>query len=252
MAKIPVALQVYTVRDQIEKDLVGTYKKIAEIGYTAVEIGAQGGPPPAEMKALFDDCGFECAGVHFSIEALEADANAAADFALGAGTRFVTCSYMPEERRQDAAGWKACAEKLTEIGAALHKQGVTFSYHNHSFEFQKFDGEYGLDILYGNSCPACLKAQIDTYWVQHGGESPAAYIKKYSGRVPLVHIKDMTAGENPTFTEIGNGILDWPAILAAAEAAGTEWLIVEQDVCAGPSLESAKISYENLVAMGAI
>ena len=250
MAKIPVALQVYTVRDQIEKDPVGTYQKIAEIGYTAVEVGAQG-MPACEMKALLDDHGFACAGMHSSIEALEADLNAATDYAHGIGTKFITCSYMPEERRRDAAGWKATAKVLCQIAGKIAEAGLVFSYHNHSFEFQKFDGEYGLDILYGNSC-AALKAQIDTYWVQHGGEDPAAYIRKYAGRVPLVHIKDMTAGDEPTFTEIGNGILDWPAIFAASEAAGTEWLIVEQDVCAGPSLESAKMSYENLKKMGAI
>ena len=252
MSSIPVALQMYTVRDQTDIDFIGTYKKVAEIGYAGVEVASTGGLTGTEMKTLLDDLGFGRAGIHCGIDALEADVNAAADYALAMESKYITCPWMPEERRQDAAGWKATAEKLTEIGAALHKQGLTFCYHNHSFEFQKFAGEYGLDILYGNSCPACLKAQLDTYWVQHGGESPAAYIKKYSGRVPLVHLKDMTAGENPTFTEVGNGILDWKAIFAAAEAAGTEWFIVEQDVCAGPSLESAKISFDNLKKMGAI
>jgi len=168
------------------------------------------------------------------------------------GCKFPGIGGMPGEYRGSGEGFATFAKLANEVGQKLAEAGMAFCYHNHSFEFQKFDGEYGLDILYGNSCPACLKAQLDTYWVQHGGENPAAYITKYSGRVPLVHLKDMTAGENPTFTEIGNGILDWPAIFTASEAAGTEWFIVEQDVCAGPSLDSARISFENLVAMGAI
>ncbi len=250
MAKIPVALQMYTVRDQTDIDFIGTYKKVAEIGYPGVEIAGTGGLSAAEMKALLDDCGFGRAGIHFGIEALESDLSAAIDYALGIDSKYITCPWMPEERRRDAEGWKATAKTLCQIGKKIAEAGLLFSYHNHSFEFQKFDGEYGLDILYANSCNS-LNAQIDTYWVKHGGEDPAAYIRKYAGRVPLVHIKDMSDDPEPTFTEIGNGILDWPSIFAAGEAAGTQWFIVEQDTCKGPSLESAKISFENLKTLNA-
>lgn len=250
MPNIPVGLQMYTLRDLAAQDFVGTFKKVAALGYAGVELAGTGGMTAPELKALLDDLGLKVAGNHVGIEALEADLSAVIDFNLAIGNPNVVIPYLGEDRRKDGTGWKTMAAACNSFGQKLADAGLTLAYHNHSFEFQKFDGVYGLDLLYGNSDPAFLKAEVDTFWVQHGGEDPAAYINKLAGRVAIIHLKDMAPGEERTFAEVGEGILDFPAIAEASKAAGASWYIVEQDVCQRPPLESVEISLNNLRKMG--
>jgi sugar phosphate isomerase/epimerase len=251
MSTIPVSLQTYTVRDVLADDFVGVVKQIAEMGYAGIEIGNNlGGMSPAEFRTFVGDLGLALTGNHVGIDALESNLSHVIDENLAIGNRWIVCPWMPEDRRQDTAGWRTVAGVLSEIGAKVKAAGLQLCYHNHSFEFQRFDGETGFDIFYGAVDPDLVQAEIDTYWVQHGGGDPSATIERFTGRAPLVHLKDMTPGDPPTFTEVGNGILDFPAIFAASEKAGVEWYIVEQDTCAGPSLESARISFENLRKWG--
>ena len=251
MPTIPVALQVYTVRDVLAGDFVGVVKQIAEIGYAGIEIGGDlGGMSPAEFRAFVGDLGLSLAGNHVGIDALEGNLDQVIEDNLAIGNPWIVCPWMPEDRRKDAAGWRSVAGVMSEIGAKVRAAGLQLCYHNHSFEFQRFDGETGFDIFYAAADPDLVQAEIDTYWVQHGGDDPAATIERFAGRAPLVHLKDMTPGDSPTFTEVGNGILDFPAIFAASEKAGVEWYIVEQDTCARPSLDSARISFENLRKWG--
>ena len=251
MANIPVALQLYTVRDLTETDFVGTVKQVSEMGYAGVEMaGNTGGMSPAALRAFLGDLGLGLAGSHVGIEQLESNLDQVIEDNLTLGNPWVVCPYMPDDRRQDAAGWRAVAGVLSEIGAKVKAAGLQLCYHNHSFEYETFDGETGFDIFYGAADAELVQAEIDTYWVQHGGGDPAATIEQFAGRAPLVHLKDMTPGADPTFTEVGNGILDFDAIFAASSGAGVEWYIVEQDTCAGPSIDSARISIENLKARG--
>ena len=133
----------------------------------------------------------------------------------------------------------------------LPKHGMTLSYHNHALEFVRFGKSTVLDFIYEATNPAHLKAELDTYWVQLGGGDPASWLEKLSGRAPLLHLKDYTidAKHNPIYTEIGQGNLDWKRVLTAAEKAGTEWLIVEQDTCPGDPFDSIKISYDYLAGL---
>ncbi|MBM3475514.1 MAG: sugar phosphate isomerase/epimerase [Armatimonadetes bacterium] len=251
MPTIPVSLQTYTVRNVLADDFVGVVKQIAEMGYAGIEIGGNlGGMSPGEFRSFVGDLGLALTGNHVGIDALESNLSQVIDENLAIGNRWIVCPWMPEDRRQDAAGWRTVAGLLSEIGAKVKAAGLQLCYHNHSFEFQRFDGQTGFDIFYAAADPDLVQAEIDTYWVQHGGDDPAATIERFAGRVPLVHLKDMTPGDSPTFTEVGNGILDFPAIFAASERAGVEWYIVEQDTCAGPSLERARISFDNLRKWG--
>ena len=126
-----------------------------------------------------------------------------------------------------------------------------FGYHNHSFELEKFNGRVGLATIYEDSDPRYLKAEIDTYWIQHGGGDSAAWIDKLKGRIPLVHLKDMAVRKgNPIMAEVGEGNMNWKAILEACKRAGVEWYIVEQDTCERDPFESLAISLKNLHAMG--
>jgi len=135
----------------------------------------------------------------------------------------------------------------------LAEAGFVFVYHNHSFEFQKFDGKTGLEILYEESDPQVFFSEIDTYWVQHGGGDPADWIRRLKGRAPVVHFKDMVMGKDgQMMAEVGEGNLNWPAIIEACDYAGVEWLIVEQDICQRDPFESLGISLKNLKAMGCV
>jgi sugar phosphate isomerase/epimerase len=250
MARIPIALQVYTVRDVLADDFVGTIAKVAEMGYAGIETGGTGPMAPSAFKLFVDDLGLRIAGNHTGLDALEKDLSAVIDLNHAIGNSWIVVSWMPEERRADAAGWRKAAATMGEIGAKVKEAGLQLCYHNHSFEFQRFEGKTGFDIFYGAADPSLVHAEIDTYWVQHGGEDPAATIARFKNRVPLVHVKDMLGDDARSFAEVGEGILDWQAILAASEAAGAKWYIVEQDVCQRPSLESARLSLENLKAWG--
>ena len=250
MSQIPVALQLYTVRDVLAEDYVGTVEQVAKMGYVGVEIGGTGPMSPSELRAFVDDLGLKVAGNHVGIDALEGDLAPVIDANLALGNPWVVCPWMPEDRRADAAGWRRAAAVMSEAGARLKEAGLQLCYHNHSFEFQRFDGETGFDIFYSAADPESVQAEIDTFWVQHGGEDPVATIRRFAGRCPLLHLKDMADDEQRSFTEVGNGILDFPGIFAAAVEAGVKWYIVEQDICQRPSLESARISLDNLRRWG--
>ena len=244
MAQIPVALQLYTVRDKLSQDFVGTLRKVKEVGYDLVQLtGALPFGAP-KMKEVLDDIGLAPVGIHVGGDQLQADLDKWIDFCKTVGTDDLVWPYLVEDQRQTKEDWLRVAGIMDGLGARCKEQGVRLSYHNHSFEFVKFDGTYALDLLYASTQPDHLWAEIDTYWVQHGGEDPAAYIRKYAGRQTILHIKDMLDDEARSFAEIGQGILDWQAIHAAAQEAGVQYYAVEQDQCAGDSLESARISRE--------
>ncbi len=247
MAGIPVALQMYTVRDRTAEDFEGTYRAVAEIGYDGVEIAGDGGLSAAQMKRLLDDCGFARCGAHIGLDALEGDLQRHLDYHLEIGNRFLVVPWLAENLRGDAAGWRAMGARLATLGEAVKAAGLVLCYHNHAFEFDVREGDlFGFDILYQSAPADLLQCEIDTYWVKAGGQDPAAYVRRYSGRAPLIHLKDMTPGDQPTFTEVGTGTLDFPAIFKAAEGGNVAAWIVEQDRCQRPSLESAKISHDNL------
>jgi sugar phosphate isomerase/epimerase len=247
MALLTVSAQLYTVRDLAAADFAGTLKRVAEVGYRAVELAGYGNlKTAAQAKKALDDAGLKVSGIHALLEVLESDASKVIDDAETLGTSAIICPWMPESRRKDAAGWKSVAVSFDRIGRACRERGFDFAYHNHSFEFQKFDGKTGLDILFGNTDPRLVKAEIDVYWVKHGGEDPVARINQLGPRVIALHLKDMTADDPSKFAEVGTGTLDFKAILGAALQQGVKWGIIEQDDTYGrPSLDSLRISFEN-------
>jgi sugar phosphate isomerase/epimerase len=250
MPKIPIALQMYTVRDDSANDFVGTMRKVAEIGYDGVELAGTGGLSAEDLRDLLDELKLGRAGAHIGVDALGDGYDEAVEYYKTVGTEFLTIPGLPGEMTESGDAWRKTAEILGAGGERLAADGIRLSYHNHAHEFQLFDGEYGLDILYGHTSPNQLHAEIDTYWVAYGGVDPVAYLRKVESRLSLIHIKDMADDPDRSFAEIGNGVLDWDGIYGVANDAGTKWMIVEQDTCPGPALESVRISYENLKKMG--
>ena len=241
--KLPIALQLYTVRDETEKDMRGTLEKVAGMGYTGVEFAGFGGISAQKMKAELAKLGLKAVASHTGIQLLREKLDEEIEYNLEIGCKYIVC---PSNRCESMDEFLKISEFFNTVGEKCRANGLRFGYHNHDFEFKKVDGEYYLDVLFSRVSPANLAAEIDTGWVFYAGIDPAEYISKYKGRCPLIHVKDfLTRGER-SFTEIGNGIIDTRAIIEAAEAAGTEWLIVEQDASSRSTLESAKICFDNL------
>lgn len=240
---MPVALQMYSVRDKTEKDMLGTLEKVAEIGYKGVEFAGFMDVPAKSMKARLESLGLKPVGSHTSMKLLKENLDEAIAYNLEIGNQYIICPFNSYESRED---YLRTAAFLEETGKKCRAAGLRLGYHNHDFEFKRYDGEYGFDILFGKTTPENLVAELDTGWAFNAGADPVEYLGRYKGRCPLIHVKDfLTRGER-TFAEIGMGIIDIGAIIKAAAAAGTEWAIVEQDATSLPTLESVEISFNNL------
>jgi sugar phosphate isomerase/epimerase len=235
----------------MEKDYEGTLRKVAEMGYQNVELAGFGGRAAKDVRAILDEFGLKAIGSHVGLDLLEGDglANAIEDHKV-IGCRYIVVPWLAAERRQDKAGYLRLAEVLNQVGETVKQEGLQLAYHNHNFEFdQKFDGKPALEILFDETAPELVQGEIDTYWVLFAGQDPLAFMGKYPGRFPLIHIKDMEK-EDRSFAPIGTGILPLDAIVQAAPAAGAKYLIVEQDTTKGPSLDAVRISITNLKARG--
>lgn len=248
--KLPIALQLYSVRDDMEKDFEGTVKKVAELGYEGVEFAGLYGKSAAEVKKICEDAGVVPVSAHVPyFDMLEDPGKVLADY-KEIGCKYVAVPYLTEECRPGTDGWESTVAGIAKIGEAAKKLGIQLLYHNHDFEFLKIDGKYALDILYDTVSEDLLKTELDTCWVNVGGEEPAGYVEKYTGRAPVVHLKDFygskgngplykligieeeeTENSKPTFEfrPVGSGVQDWKKIVSAAEKAGAQWVVVEQD-----------------------
>jgi sugar phosphate isomerase/epimerase len=241
MASMPVGIQLYSVREDCQKDFEGTLKALAEMGYDGVEFaGNYGGMSPADLAVFLEGLGLRACGIHAPANHVDDAQSESYDYANGIGCPYISTSLAGAVQKD----WPGAIELVQRAGRAAAERGVQFTYHNHAQEFAKIDGEYALDMLYAQTDPEQVMAQLDTHWIARGGPDPAEYIRKYSGRVPQLHLKDI--GPNDEFIEIGNGVLDLPGVLAAARDAGCKWIIYEQDQCEGPAIESARTSITNL------
>ena len=254
MSKHTLGAQLYTVRDFTKTlpDIAGTLKKIADIGYTAVQMSGNGSVDPKELAHVIEDSGLTIAATHVEWECLlnELD-DVIAEHKMWKCKHLAIGGLSAEYRSLD--GLKRFLDELVPVSEGLAKKGMDFSYHNHSHELVRYDNKTWLERLYEQAPSELLKAEIDVYWIQAGGGDPTAWIKKCAGREPLLHLKDMavTPDREQRFAEIGEGNLNWSGILHAASESGVEWYLVEQDTCYGRDpFESLAISYRNLKAMG--
>lgn len=250
MAKVPVALQLYTVRDETAKDFTGTVRKVAQMGYAGVEFAGTGGLSVEAMRELLEETGLKAAGAHVGFNLFQEDLDGQLAYYKALGSRFIGVPALPREMH-NPAGFRQAAALMNRFGAEAKAAGLTLYYHNHAFEFQTVDGERGWDILVAELDPTLVQFEIDCYWAHYAGVDPAGLIRSLAGRFPLIHLKDMVGeGESRTFAEVGEGIIDWQPVFAASEAQGAQWYVVEQDRCARPSLESAALSLANLRRWG--
>lgn len=245
-----IAAQMFTLREYLQTpdDIATTLRKVREIGYEAVQLSALGPIETDRLKEVLDRNGLAVCATHIGWDRLRRDIEGVIKEHQTLGCRHVAIGSMPAEYRNEA-GYRRFAQEASEVAKALSGSGLTFSYHNHDFELERFGSQIGLDILIAESDPS-LGFEIDTYWIQHGGGDPAAWIRKVKGRIPLVHLKDMTIkGGQVRMAEVGEGNLNWEAIVTACRDAGVEWYIIEQDFCDRDPFESLAISLKNVKAM---
>ena len=272
MKTLPVAVQVYSVREDAEKDFAGTMKKIKEIGYDGVELAGLYGLTPKEVKAAIEDAGLVALSAHVPFQELVADMEGTIAQYVEIGVKFIAIPYLMEEDRPGTPKFEGNVKLFEEIAKACKAHGIQTLYHNHDFEFQKMaDGRYALDYIYDTIPADLLQTEIDTCWVKVAGEDPAAYVKKYSGRSPLVHLKDFHKEGKPAnmykligtdvkeeeshgvfeFRPVGYGDQDFGPILEASIEAGSQWVVVEQDESNGRSrMEAITLSREYLKEQG--
>jgi sugar phosphate isomerase/epimerase len=268
---LSVAVQVYSVRDYAEKDLRGTLQKIKDMGYAGVEFAGLYGNDPKEIKAMCEEIGLVPLSAHVPFADLRKDLDKMLEDYATIGCKFIAVPYLEPVDRPGAEGWEKTIADIQTIGKAAHDKGIQLLYHNHDFEFMTIDGKYALDILYDTVPAEYLATEIDTCWVNVGGENPSEYVRKYTGRAPIVHLKDFFGEKsddmyeligidrkakarpsNFEFRPVGSGLQDFPSILAASEDAGAGWVVVEQDKPSMglTSLESIETSRKYLKSIG--
>jgi len=250
MRKLTIGLQLYTLRDYCKnpKDIAQTLKKVREIGYRVVQLSALGPIDIKELKNILDSNGLYACSTHTSYERLLNQLNKVIEEHKILGAEAIMCPGLPRELH-NPEGYLKVAKELAKVIDKAKKNNLIVGYHNHSTELEKYNGKTGLEIIL-EACPS-LEAEIDTYWVQHGGGDPVLWIQKYSGRVSEVHVKDFGIKNNQQImAPIGEGNLNWPKILDACEKAGSRYCLVEQDTCQIDPFESAKISFNNMKSWG--
>jgi sugar phosphate isomerase/epimerase len=249
-----VGAQLYTLRDytRTAAEVADTLKKVADIGYTAVQLSGFGDIDPKDVALMLQDNGLTAASTHTGWDRYLNDLDAVIEEHLLWKCPHPSTGGLPAEYFS-LDGLKRFLDELAPIVERLASVGMDWSYHNHNHELARYGEKTWLATLYDTAPPDLLKAEIDTYWIQAGGGDPVYWIQKCSGRQPLIHLKDMmvTPQREVRMAEIGEGNMNWPAILAAAAEAGVEWYLVEQDHCYERSpFESLAISYRNMRAMG--
>ena len=270
MIKFPIALQLYSVRDNIQNDFEGTLKIVKEMGYDGVEFAGLFDKSASEVKEMCKNIGLTPISAHIPLVDMIDNPDLLATY-KEIGCEYVVIPYLTEEYRPSGEKFAEVIEAAEMLGKKAKQLGMTLCYHNHDFEFDKIDGKYALDVLYDTVPADLLETELDTCWVNIGGENPSKYILKYKNRSNILHLKDFVGGKSEhmygliglddndeattkgtfDFRPVGSGVQDFPSILKSAEEAGTKWVVVEQDQ---PSmeltpLECAKKSIEYLKSL---
>ena len=249
-----IGLQLYTVRDAMDKDAEGTLAKVAQIGYTSVEAATYTGSEkfygmsPSAFKKVLQQNGLIIPSSHYRLGEEKTkgeitngtmlhDWNKAVDDAAEAGIKYMVCAWLAEEERGTLDHYKYVADQLNIAGERCKKSGIQLCYHNHDFEFEKQGDTYPYDILL-KSDKDLVKMEIDLYWIKKAGQDAIKIFQEHPGRFPLWHVKDMDNTPQHDFTEVGNGIIDFKEIFKYKELASMKYFFVEQDKCPGSPFDS--------------
>ena len=253
--KKSLGVQLYSVRDAVSKNLEGALEKLASLGFDNIELfgynGTFFGKSATEFKSILNKTGISVFSSHhttvFAIKGkgtLTDNWEKSVEDLHAIGAKYMACSYLfPNERTTE--NYKALPSLLDKSGTVTKAAGIQFAYHNHDFEFQKFEDTLVYDHILTKTSSDLVKMEMDLYWTSKAGQDPIKYFEKYPGRFELWHVKDMSAGAGE-ITEVGNGVIDFDRIFAARKKAGLKHWFIEQDTSKGDMFESLKTSVTNI------
>jgi sugar phosphate isomerase/epimerase len=240
-----IGLQLYTVRNEMQKDFEGTLAKVAAVGYQQVEFAGYYNHTPQQVKEVLTKYKLEAPSVHVPLNDLRNNLSEAVKTTQAIGHKLAICPYLDAKERQKLEDYKGIAATLNKAAAAFKQAGIEFGYHNHDFEFTPLEGRLPMDILLAETDPKLVKFELDLYWITKAKQDPFAFFAKNPGRTVAFHVKDM-AKDKEIFAEVGRGRIDFKPLLAAGPKAGVKYYFVEQDQCPGSPLDSIKISFDYL------
>lgn len=273
MKRLPIALQLYSIRGDMERDFEHTLEIVRYMGYEGVEFAGLFGREPASVRAICKTLGLNPISSHVPINMFIENAEQTLLDCKALGCEFVVIPWLEREYLPGNRKYNELITLIQSVGKRARELGMTLLYHNHDFDFKQLDGAYLLDIMYNDIAQEYLETQIDACWVNVAGENPAAYLRSYTGRAPVVHLKDYNGGKSDNmyaligidednqqtssgsfeFRPLGKGVQDIRSLLSAASDCGAQWLVVEQDEptagisaidCAKSSIEYLKSLYE--------
>lgn len=252
MKTLPVALQVYSIRDDAAENFVKSMQEVKRMGYDGVELAGLYNLSPAQIRDTLKEIGLTPISAHVPYSEFMRDLQETIDSYVTIGCRYLVVPFLTEDYRYGTENFKEVMENLPKIAQACKKAGVTLLYHNHDFEFEKTEtGEFILDYMYRTIPADELQVELDTCWVKVAGVDPVMYLRQYTGRTPIVHLKDFNGKEPMEFRAVGHGVQDFPAILKEATSIGSEWVVVEQDRHYDhTAMEDADLSREYLRTLG--
>jgi sugar phosphate isomerase/epimerase len=265
----PIGVQLYTVREDVARDLVGTLRALAAIGYREVELAGIPTKSASELRAVLSDLGLTAPSMHASMSDLQTGLQEHLDYAKTLGTEYLVCAspWTADSRFRSAAGgawvalaagitlddWKWNAEQLNRIGERARKMGLHCGYHNHNMEFRSYHGVVAYDELLRATDPALVTMEMDIGWVVTAGVDPLKYLKAHGDRISMLHVKDVrkdlhTGVERvpAQTTEVGSGKIDWKSLFAALDAKRIRHYFVEQENFERAPMAAVKISFEYL------
>lgn len=241
-----IGIQLYTVRNDMEKDFEGTLSKIAGIGYKEVEFAGYFGHSPSDVRAILNRLNITAPSAHGPLSMLTDNWQKTIDDAKVMGHEYLIVAYLNDDQRKSLDDYRRHADLFNAAGETARKSGVKLGYHNHDFEFKPMEGKLPYDVLLERTDPNLVKLEMDLFWITKGGQNPLTYFSRYPGRIELVHVKDMDASQ--AMVDVGKGTINWAQIFAERDKAGIRHFFVEHDNPPVP-LQSAKVSYDYLSAL---
>jgi sugar phosphate isomerase/epimerase len=239
-----VGLQLYTIREVAEKDILGVIRAVGKIGYDGIEFAGFHGRSGQEIRRALDDAGMDAAGAVFPLSELESRLGGCLEDCLAINGTAILFPWIDVSLRKSADDYRRFADRLNGFGRACRESGLDFLYHIHGYEFETFEGVTGLQLLVSNFNPEWVGLELDTYWVVAGGADPLEVFLRYESDCRYLHFKDTSDRTTVRDVEVGEGVLDFAALIRAAKR--VKWHIVEQERFDIPVMESIAISHRNL------
>jgi sugar phosphate isomerase/epimerase len=221
-------VQLYTVRDEMKKDAARTLAAVASAGYRQVEFAGYFDHSAKDIRKFLDDNGLVSPSAHIQMSDLGEPWERALDAANTIGHEYLVCGWIDEPDRT-VAGYRKIAARFNAAAETSVKRGIMVGYHNYSYDFTKIDGQIPYEILLRECDPKKVVMEMDVFWVRAGGGDPIAYLDQYRGRFRMLHAKDMGPSPKNEMEDVGNGVIDWRAILKHGREAGVKYVFVEHD-----------------------